>query len=89
MSLRESLSAIPPHKRKPKILSVVVGGAVFVGGFAIPKYLGFPWQVGVVVAFFGGFIASKEMVLAFARVVPQTLAALVRGLSGKNGDAAP
>lgn len=89
MSITQSVRAIPPHKRGPKLIKTIVGSILFVGGFLIPKYLPFPWQVGVVVAFFGGFLASQEYVVAFATIVPATIAAVVRGLSGKNGASPP
>ncbi len=89
MSITASVQAIPPHKRGPKIFKTLAGSALFVGGFLLPKYLGFPWQVGVAVAFFGGFVASQELVLAYAKVLPAAIGALVRALTGKNGDESP
>jgi hypothetical protein len=85
MSITASVSAIPPHKRGPKVLKTLAGIAVTVGGFFLPK-IGYPWQVGVAVAFFGGFVASQELVLAYAKVLPAAVGALVRALTGKNGD---
>ena len=85
MSITQSIQAIPPHKRNPKLIKTIIGSLLFIGGFFIPKYLPFPWQVGTVVAFFGGFLASQEYVVAFAKIVPATIAAVVRALSGKNG----
>lgn len=84
MSVTASVRAIPPGKRGPKIIKTLLGIAVGVGAFYLPR-LGFPWQASLVVAGFGGFIASQELVIAFAKVVPATIAAVVRALSGKNG----
>lgn len=85
MSITRSVAAIPPEKRKPKILKTLAGAVIFVGAFYLVR-LGFPWQASLAVAAFGGFIASQEMVVAFAKVVPATIAAVVRALSGKNGE---
>lgn len=88
MSITQSVRAIPPHRRGPKLVKTIIGAAIFAGGFLLPKYLGFPWQVGVAVAFFGGFVASQELIVAYAKVLPAAVGALVRALTGKNGDAA-
>lgn len=87
MTITQSMRAIPPHKRGAKIFNTVGGLIIAVGGFLLPK-LGYPWQVGTAVAFIGGFVASKELMLAVAKILPASIAALVRALSGKNGDAA-
>ena len=74
---------IPAHKRKAQWLKSFFGGVVFVGGFFLPKFLGFPWQVGVVVAGFGGFMASQGLVLDYLKAVPQAVSAIAAALTGK------
>lgn len=74
----QQLRAIPPEKRRRKTWAVVLGAAVSVAGLLVPKYLGYPWQVGAAICGFGGFIASRELVTAYARFIP----AAVRDLLG-------
>jgi hypothetical protein len=81
----QSVRAIPPEKRKPKLIKTLLGCAVFAGGFLLPE-LGYPWQVGVAVAFFGGFVASQELIVAYAKIVPAAVGSLVRAMTGKNGE---
>lgn len=78
---------IPPHRRKSQFRRTVIGGFVFVGGFFIPVYLHFPWQVGLGVSAFGGFMASKELVLDFLKAIPQAIAAIANAVGGKKPDA--
>ena len=66
----------PPAKLRVKYLKSVAGGVVFVGGFFIPKFLGFPWPVGAVVSCFGAFIVSQEVVTRFIKIIPAAVAAL-------------
>ena len=80
--ITQPLRAIPVQKRAGKIIKTAFGGAVFVGGFFLPKYLGFPWQAGAVVSAFGAFAMSQELVTAFLK----TLGNVVKmARSGKNG----
>lgn len=80
---------IPMAKRVGQWVNTAAGTLIFVGSFFLPKYLGFPWQAAAVVAFFGGWMASKQLVLTFVKIVPQTIAAVVQAMAGKtppNGD---
>ena len=94
MKLTETLHAlpalqarrqIPAPKRRTQWLKTIAGALVFAGGLAAPKYLGFPWQAGLGIAAFGGFIASQQLVTDFLKAIPQAIGALVRALAGKNG----
>lgn len=84
--ITQSVRAIPPHKRGPKLVKTLAGVVLFVGGLLTPKYLGYPWQVGAAIAGFGGFLVSQDLVIAYAKVVPAAVGAFVRALSGKNGE---
>lgn len=74
---------IPPPKRRSQWKRTVVGGAVFVGGFLVPTYLHFPWQVGLGISAFGAFMASQQLVTDFLKAVPQAIAAIVGAFAGK------
>ena len=73
---------IPIHKRRRQRNSTLGGGLVLLLGFAAPKWLGFPWQVGLGVAAFGAFIVSKQLVLDFLKAVPQAIGAMVTAMKG-------
>lgn len=79
----EARGKIPPHKRRSQWLRTVAGGVVFLGGLAAPTYLRFPWQAGLGIAAFGAFISSQQLVLDFAKAIPQAIAAIVGALGGK------
>lgn len=83
MPVFQERAKIPMAKRVAQWLNTLAGTVIFVGSFFLPKYLGFPWQAAAVVAFFGGWMASKQLVLTFVKVVPQTIAAVVMALTGK------
>lgn len=74
---------IPAHKRKSQWLKTVAGGAVFLLGLAAPWKLGFPWQAGLGIAAFGGFMVSQQLVTDFLKAIPQAIAAIVGAISGK------
>jgi hypothetical protein len=78
--------AIPEHKRKSQWRRTLLGAGVFLLGLAAPWKLGFPWQAGLGIAAFGGFIASKELVTDFLKVIPQALGAIAGALSGRKPD---
>lgn len=75
---------IPAHKRKSQWLRTLAGGAVFIGGLCAPTYLHFPWQAGLGIAAFGAFISSQQLVLDFAKAIPQAIAAIAQAMSGKS-----
>jgi len=79
--------AIPEHKRKSQWRRTIAGGVVFLLGLAAPWKLGFPWQAGLGIAAFGGFMASKELVTDFLKVIPQAIAAIAGAVGRKKPDA--
>lgn len=92
MNLGESLAnipvlkdrqSIPKHKRRAQWTKTLVGGVIFVGGFFLPRYLGFDWKVAVGVSAFGAFVTSQQLVTDFLRAVPQAIATIVAAFAGK------
>lgn len=79
----QARAKIPPHKRKTQWVKTLAGGIVFVGGFLLPHFLGFPWQVGAVVSAFGAFTISAQLVLGFLKAAVQFLPALLGALGKK------
>lgn len=77
---------IPPEKRRGQWGKTVLGLLVAGVGMVAPKYLNFPWQFGAAVVGFGGFVASQQLVTSYLKAIPQTIAAYVRALGGKNGE---
>jgi len=82
----QARAAIPEHKRKSQWRRTIAGGIVFLLGLAAPWKLGFPWQAGLGIAAFGGFMASKELVTDFLKVIPQAIGAIAGAISGKKAD---
>lgn len=80
----QARAGIPPQKRKSQWVRTGFGIAVAVGGLITPKYLGYPWQVGAVIAGLGGFIASQQLVTDYLKAVPQFIGAVVKALGGKS-----
>ena len=66
---QETIGTIPAKKRLTKHLQTAAGIVVFIGGFFVPKFLGFPWQFGAAVCGLGLFVASKEVTIAYAKVL--------------------
>ena len=79
MKAREN---IPAHRRKAQWVKSFFGGVIFLGGFFLPKFLGFPWQVGVAVSGLGAFMVSSGLVTDYLKAIPQALGALVRAWRG-------
>lgn len=94
MTLRASLATlpaiqtrrerVPPGKRKRQALHTVIGGLVFVGAFFLPKFLGFPWQAAIAVAAFGGFIASKDLMVTYLKAIPEAIGAIAGAFTKKD-----
>lgn len=74
---------IPPHKRRSQWFRTFAGALVFAAGLVAPWKLGFPWQAGLGIAAFGGFMASQQLVTDFLKIIPQAIAAVVGALAGK------
>lgn len=74
---------VSPETRAQQWRMAVPGVALVLIGFGLPKFLGFPWQVGIGVSAFGAFLIDHRMVLDFAKAVAQFVAAL----GGKSPDA--
>ena len=74
---------IPPHKRKAQWRNTIVGVVIAVGAFVLRWKLGMPWTAVYIMAFMGGFIASKDLMLTLVTVVPEAIAAIMAALSGK------
>lgn len=93
MSLQETVRNLPaikarqeiPHaKRKGQWVKTFVGTVVAASGLFLPKYLGYPWQVGLGVSCFGAFLVSQQLVLSYLKAIPQAIAAVVGALGGKD-----
>lgn len=74
---------IPVEKRKTQWVKTLVGITVGLIGLLTPKYLGYPWQVGVGIAGFGGFISSQQLITDYLKAIPQAIGAIVSALGGK------
>lgn len=74
---------IPAHKRRAQWRDTVTGVLVASAAFVLRWKLEMPWTAVFVMAFAGGFIASKQLMLTLLKVVPQGIAAIVSALSGK------
>lgn len=79
----QARAVIPPKKRTDQWVKTLVGGVVAASGLFIPKYLDYPWQVGVGVSAFGAFLVSQQLVLAYLKAIPQAIVAVVGALGGK------
>ena len=95
MSLKETFTSlpamqardrIPAHKRRAQWLKTLAGAIVFGAGLVAPWKLGFPWQAGLGIAAFGGFMASQQLVTDFLKVIPQAIGAMVSAFAGKKDD---
>lgn len=67
---------IPPHKRKAQWLQTIVGLSIAAAAFFLRWKLGMPWPAVYVMAFAGGFTASKGLVLDILKAIPQAIAAM-------------
>lgn len=74
---------IPAHKRKAQWVQTTLGLTVAVAAFVLRWKLAMPWGAVYVMAFAGGFTASKQLVLDILKAIPQAIAAL----AGKNPNA--
>lgn len=95
MNLKETLTQlpayqarakIPEHKRRSQWIRTVLGGFVFLAGLVAPWKLGFPWQAGLGIAAFGGFVASQQLVTDFLKIIPQAIGAVVGAMAGKKDE---
>jgi len=81
----QSIRAIPLAKRREKHVRSVFGGLVFIGAFFLPRFLGFDWKVALVVAGFGAWTISGELVRSYLLIIPAFIrdikAALLNGRS--------
>ena len=76
---------IPLARRRTQWLKSVAGSLVFGGGFFL-THLGFPWQAAATVSGIGLFLVSQQLATDILKAIPQFIAAVVRALSGKNGE---
>lgn len=76
---------IPPHKRKAQWVQTIVGLGVAAAAFFLRWKLEMPWPAVYVMAFAGGFTASKGLVLDILKAIPQAIAA-VAGRGATNAD---
>lgn len=76
------LGQIPRRKRWTMYLHTVVGGLGFLGSFYLPT-LGFPWQAALMVAGFFAWLASKQLVITYAKAVPAFIADVVNAFKGQ------
>lgn len=92
MNLHETVRNLPAVKARAKVSVetrraqwrlAVPGMGLVLGGMLLPKFLGFPWQVGIGVSAFGAFMIDRRMVLDFAKAIAQFMSAL----GGKSPDA--
>lgn len=67
---------IPAHKRKAQWVQTSVGLTVAASAFALRALLEMPWAAVYVMAFAGGFTASKQLVLDILKAIPQAVSAL-------------
>lgn len=56
-----NIKKIPRGKLFSKVIHSILGIGIAVGGAFLPG-MGFPWWVGVIVIFVGGWTASKDLV---------------------------
>jgi hypothetical protein len=76
------LEQIPQRKRWGIYLQTIAGTLGFLGAFLLPR-LGFPWQASLVVAGFCGWVASKQLLLTYAKALPAFIADVVNALKGQ------
>lgn len=74
---------IPAPKRRRQWLHTLLGLGIAGGAFALPNLMGVPWPAAYAVAFIGGWIASKQLMLDLMKALPQAIAAIVNALTGK------
>lgn len=67
---------IPAHRRKAQWVQTTVGLSVAVAAFFLRWKLEMPWPAVYVMAFGGGFTASKQLVLDILKAIPQAVTAL-------------
>jgi len=82
------LTAIPAAKRRGLHFKTAFGVLGGIGALFLPK-LGFPWQVALAVAGFCGFVASKQLVLTYAKAIPAFIADVVNALKGQKPNGTP
>ena len=85
----QARASIPPEKRRRQWLSTGIGLGIAGGAFLLPRWTGVPWAAAYAVAFIGGWIASKQLMLDLMRALPQAIAAVVNALMGKAPEEPP
>jgi hypothetical protein len=85
----QALKAIPPDKRRTKVVRSLVGSALFVGAWFLPHLLGFPQYVAYIVGGFGAFIVSQDLVATFFGFVPALIRDLVLAFRGESAPRPP
>lgn len=80
----QARASIPVAKRKTQWVKTLTGGTIFVGGFFLPSYLAYPWQVGLAVSGLGAFMVSQQLVTSYLKAVLQAVGSILRALGGKD-----
>ena len=71
----------PKGRLAAKYIKTVAGFLVFVGAFFLPKFLGIDKLAAYLVAGFGGFMMSQELVTRYLKIIPAAIGAL-KGAKG-------
>jgi hypothetical protein len=69
----------PKPRLKRKYVKTVAGFLIFGGAFFMPKFLGIHAVASYVVAGFGAFMMSQELVTKYLKVIPAAIAAFRGG----------
>lgn len=72
----QARAKIPAHRRKAQWQQTAIGLLVAVAAFFLRWKLEMPWPAVYVMAFAGGFTASKQLVLDVLKAIPQAILAL-------------
>lgn len=82
---------IPVKKRIRQWVDTALGLAIVAGTLWVKAKLlpEMPWLGVAIGCFTGGWVASKQLMVAISKAVPQAIAAVVGALSGKKPDAEP
>lgn len=81
----QARAQIPAHKRKAQWVQTTFGLFVAGAAFFLRWKLEMPWPAVYVMAFAGGFTASKQLVLDILKAIPQAILALA-GKGPPNAD---